>query len=213
LKPSPNIMKSKLKVLYDHRESFEGKRRSKSSCIHSDGRRSRQQDARALEVCASALSCYSKQNPDNFLDRPVILEEDEGDTFAHTTDFEATLPPSTLSLFPPLRGVSALIRRESWWDVEEGGFVYEDLHPPPSLDHADSAFTPAQDWPPSRRHSLGVSQEQTKPHGDSRTTRSASEESDAEIITLDQDGAGRVKKTSQILKGTCNWPSKSKRSY
>jgi len=90
LKPSPKIIKSKLKVLYDHRESFEGKRRSKSSCIHSDGRRSRQQDARALEVCASALSCYSKQNPDNFLDRPVILEEDEGDTFAHTTDFEAT---------------------------------------------------------------------------------------------------------------------------
>ena len=99
------------------------------------------------------------------------------------------LPPSTLGLFPPLRGVSALIRRESWWDVEEGGFVY-DLHPLPSLDHADSAFTPAQDRPPSRRHSLGVSQDQTKPHGDSRTTRSASEESDAEIITLDQDGAG-----------------------
>lgn len=90
MKPSPKIMKSKLKVLYDHRESFEGKRRSKSSCIHSDGRKSREQDARALEVCASALSCYSKQNPDNFLDRPVILEEDEGDTFAHTTDFEAT---------------------------------------------------------------------------------------------------------------------------
>ena len=99
------------------------------------------------------------------------------------------LPPSTLGLFPPLRGVSALIRRESWWDVEEGGFVY-DLHPLPSLDHADSAFTPAQDRPPSRRHSLGVSQDQTEPHGDSTTTRSASEESEAQIITLDQDGAG-----------------------
>ncbi|KAH7342186.1 hypothetical protein BKA65DRAFT_478089 [Rhexocercosporidium sp. MPI-PUGE-AT-0058] len=77
-------------------------------------------------------------------------------------------------------------------DVEDGCFVYEDLHPLPSLEHEGLASTPAQDQPHSRRHSLGLSQDQTNPHGDNRTTRSASEEPAPQslLTTLDEDGGG-----------------------
>ncbi|KAH6700701.1 hypothetical protein BKA61DRAFT_208150 [Leptodontidium sp. MPI-SDFR-AT-0119] len=124
--------------------------------------------------------------------RPVILVEDEGDTPGRTADSEA---PSTSANTRPVPALELSQHADPsnhtpWWDVEEGCFVYEDLHPLPSLDHEGLASTPAQDQPPSRRHSLGVSQDQTKPHGHNRTTRSASEESAAQslIITLDEDG-------------------------
>lgn len=148
---------------------------------------------------------------------PVILEEDEGDTPDHTADSEAT---STSINAGPAPASERSQRADPsnckpWWDVGEGCFVCEDLHPLPLLDHEGLESTPTQDQPPSRRHSLGVSQDQSKPHGDNRTTRSASEESAAQslIITLDQDGGGGREETSQISKETCNWLSKGKRSY
>ncbi|KAH6702756.1 hypothetical protein BKA61DRAFT_680954 [Leptodontidium sp. MPI-SDFR-AT-0119] len=125
-------------------------------------------------------------------DRPVILEEDEGDSPDHTADSETTSTSVNTSPVPAVELSQGAVpsNREPWWDVEEGCFVYEDLHPLPLLDHKGLASTPAQDQPPSHRHSLGVSQDQIKPHGDNRTTRSASEESAAQslIITLDEDG-------------------------
>ena len=124
----------------------------------------------------------------------MILEDDERDTPDPTTDSEAT---STSVNAGPATAFELSQRadpcnREAWWDVEEGCFVYEDLYPLPPLDHEGLASTPAQDQPHSRRHSLGVSQDQTKPYGDNRTTRSASEESAAESLhtTLDEDDRG-----------------------
>ncbi|KAH6702758.1 hypothetical protein BKA61DRAFT_661179 [Leptodontidium sp. MPI-SDFR-AT-0119] len=123
-------------------------------------------------------------------DRPVILEEDEGDSPDHTADSEATSTFINAGAVPTFERSQRAdpSNREPWWDVEEGCFVYEDLDPLPSLDHEGLASTPAQGQPPSRRHSPGVSQDQTKPHSDNKTTRSAPEESAAQIITLDQDG-------------------------
>ncbi|KAH7393704.1 hypothetical protein BKA64DRAFT_644433 [Cadophora sp. MPI-SDFR-AT-0126] len=111
-------------------------------------------------------------------DMPVILEEDEGDTPDHTADSEAT---STSINAGPAPASERSQRADPsnckpWWDVGEGCFVCEDLHPLPLLDHEGLESTPTQDQPPSRRHSLGVSQDQSKPHGDNRTTRSWSEE-------------------------------------
>jgi len=123
-------------------------------------------------------------------DRPVILEEDEGDSHDHTADSEAT---STVNAGPVpvfLSQGADPSNRGLWWDVEEGCFVYEDLHPLPPLDHEGLASTPAQGQPPSRCPSPRVSQDQTMPHGDNRTTRIASEESAAQIIALDQDSVG-----------------------
>ncbi|KAH7308327.1 hypothetical protein BKA65DRAFT_485675 [Rhexocercosporidium sp. MPI-PUGE-AT-0058] len=136
-------------------------------------------------------------------DRPVILEEDEGDTPDHTTHSEATSTCANTRPVPAfeLSQFADPSNREPWWDVEEGCFVYEDLHLLPSLDHEGLVSTLAQDQPPSRRHSLGVSQDQTKPHGDNRTTRSASEESAAQslIITLGQDGGGESEESVSDL--------------
>ncbi|KAH7363929.1 hypothetical protein BKA65DRAFT_124992 [Rhexocercosporidium sp. MPI-PUGE-AT-0058] len=126
--------------------------------------------------------------------RPVILEEDEGDTLNYTADSETTSTSANTGLIPAFKRSQRAnpSNREPWWDVEEGCFVYEDLDPLPSLDYEGLASTPAYGQPPSRRHSPRVSQDQTKPYGDNRTTRSASGESAALslIITLDQDGGG-----------------------
>ncbi|CZS94268.1 uncharacterized protein RCO7_10340 [Rhynchosporium graminicola] len=121
---------------------------------------------------------------------PMILEDDGG-TPDHTADSEVN-PTSNAGPVPVFKlGQRAeSFNREPWWDVEGDCFVYEDLHPLPSLDHEDLVFTPAQEQPIPRCDSLEVSQGQTKPYGDDRTTRSASEESAARslIITLDEDG-------------------------
>jgi len=133
----------------------------------------------------------------------VILEEDESDSPDHTTDSEATSTSINAGPVPALERSQRAdpSNREPWWDVEEGCFVYEDPHPLPPLDHEGLASKPAQDQPPSRRHSLGVSQDQTKPHGDNRTTRSASEESAVQslIVTLDQDGGGESEENASDL--------------
>ncbi|KAG4427979.1 hypothetical protein IFR05_016539 [Cadophora sp. M221] len=138
-------------------------------------------------------------------DRPVILEEDEGDTPDRTADSETTSTSTSANTSPvPAFELSQRAdpsNREPWWDVEESCFVYEDMNPLPSLDHEGLASPPAQDQPPSRRQSLGVSQDQTKPHGDNRTTRIALEESAAQsfVISLDQDGGGDSKENVSDL--------------
>jgi len=136
-------------------------------------------------------------------DRPVILEEDEGDSPDHTADSEATSTSVNAGPVPAFERSQRAdpSHREPWWDVEEGCFVYEDLHPLPPLDHEGLASTPAQDQPPSCPHSLGVSQDQTKPHGDNRTTRRASGESAAQspITTMDQDGGGESEENASDL--------------
>ncbi|KAH7374060.1 hypothetical protein BKA64DRAFT_256163 [Cadophora sp. MPI-SDFR-AT-0126] len=126
--------------------------------------------------------------------RPVILEEDEGDRPDHTADSEATSTSVNASPAPAFEQSQRAdpSHREPWWDVEEGCFVYEDLHPLPPLDREGLASAPAQDQPPFSLPSLGVSQDQTKPHGDNGATRGVSEESAAQSlpIILDQDGGG-----------------------
>lgn len=107
--------------------------------------------------------------------------------------YQAKLPMNKFDLVAKIQTVTDGSASQGCITAQsEGCFVYEDLHPLPSLDHDGLASTPAEGQPPSRRHSLGVSQDQTKPHGDNRTTRSASDESAAQslIVTFDQDGEG-----------------------
>ncbi|KAI9747945.1 MAG: Chitin synthase, class 2 [Chaenotheca gracillima] len=139
--------------------------------------------------------------------RPVVLVEDEGDTPDHTANFETTSTSVNAGPVPAseLSRRADPSKREPWWDVEEGCFVKEDLHPFPPLDHKGLASTPAQDQPPSRRQSLEVSQDHTKPHGDNTTTRSASEEPAIHslIITSDQEGGGESEENvSDLERGT-----------
>ena len=124
----------------------------------------------------------------------MILEDDERDISDPITDSEATYNSINAGPAPAfeLSQCADPSDRELWWDVEEGCFVYADLHPHPPLEYEGLASTPAQDRPTSRRHSLGVTQDETNPHGDNRTMRSASEESAVQslLMTLDENSGG-----------------------
>lgn len=77
--------------------------------------------------------------------KAVILEDDELDTPDPTADSEAAsgsvnagpVPAFELSKHADPSG------REAWWDVEDGCFVYKDLHPLPPLEQEVLASTPA----------------------------------------------------------------------
>jgi hypothetical protein len=80
-----------------------------------------------------------------------------------------------------------------WWDVEDGGYVDDDLRPIPPLEQEGLASTPAQYHPHSRHSSLGASQEQINLRNDDGARRSAFEEPAPRSLstTFGEDGKGR----------------------
>ena len=126
----------------------------------------------------------------------MILEDDEPDTPYPAADSEAaSISASVNAGAVPAFELSEPADpsgREAWWDIEDGCFVDEDLHPLPPLEQEGLASTPAQAQPHSRRRSPKSSQDQTSPHGDDGTTRSASEEPARQPLPtlLEKDGEG-----------------------
>ena len=126
----------------------------------------------------------------------MILEDDEPDTPYPAADSEAaSISASVNAGAVPAFELSEPADpsgREAWWDIEDGCFVDEDLHPLPPLEQEGLASTPAQAQPHSRRRSPKSSQDQTSPHDDDGTTRSASEEPARQPLPtlLEKDGDG-----------------------
>ena len=117
----------------------------------------------------------------------MILEDDESDT----PNPEATTEPS-MPTDPPGHG--------PWWDVEDGCFVDNDLHPIPSLEQEGLASAPAQGQPHSRQHSPRASQDRVNQHSNDRTTRSALNvpASYTLLQPLDENGGGSDENTTEL---------------
>jgi hypothetical protein len=123
----------------------------------------------------------------------VILEDNESDTpepEPEATAVSASVDAGADPVFDPSKPVHPS-SHEAWWDVEDGCFVDEDLHPLPPLEQEGLAPTLAQDQPCSCRYSPGSSHDQTSPY-DNGTTGSASEEPARQSLPtlLEKDSRG-----------------------
>jgi hypothetical protein len=95
----------------------------------------------------------------------VILKDDESDTPSPEATAEPSKPTDPSSHGP-------------WCDIEDGGYVDDDLCPIPSLEQEGLASTPtpAQGQPHSLHLSPRPSQNQINQHGNDGTIRRTSEE-------------------------------------
>jgi len=82
----------------------------------------------------------------------------------------------------------------TWWDIEDGCYVDDDLHLIPPLEQEGLASTPAQYQPHSRHSSLGASQDQINLRNDNGARRSAFEEPAPHSLspTFGEDNGGRM---------------------
>jgi hypothetical protein len=122
----------------------------------------------------------------------VILEDDKSNTPTHNS--EATTEPSK-----PTHPSSY----ELWWDIEDGGYVDDDLHPISPLEQEDLASTPtpAQCQPHSLHHSPRLSQDQINQDNEEIIQRTSEEPDPNSLSTpLDQNSrAGSEEKTISEL--------------
>jgi hypothetical protein len=105
-----------------------------------------------------SLLPYIKLSPDLYVDRLVILEDNESDipepepeAIALSASVDASADPA-FDLSKPVY----LSNHEVLWDVEDGCFVDEDLHPFPLLQQEGLVSTPAQEQPYSCRYPPGL---------------------------------------------------------